>query len=351
MAATVEIDGATGEGGGQILRTAIALAITTGRPLRVENIRARRSKPGLMPQHLKAVQAAAAISNARLQGAQIASSSLLFDPGAVRAGEYHFDIGTAGATTLVLQTIALPLSFASATSVVTITGGTHVPWSPSYHYLAWHWGPCLERSGFHIRATLERPGFYPRGGGQITAKINPLSTPSPVSFIERGELKQIRGVSMVAALDESIAVRQQRQAVKRLAKLGVDIDIEVSRLPSYSPGTALILVAEFERSQCCYGALGARGKPAERVADEAVNALKRFLATKAAIDEHLADQLILPLSVVPGVSELHVPQITPHLVTNADIVRHFLPVEIEISGEMQAPGYVKIQGVTPVQVL
>ncbi|MFQ6022434.1 MAG: RNA 3'-terminal phosphate cyclase [Acidiferrobacterales bacterium] len=343
----VEIDGASGEGGGQILRSALALSVMTRQPMRITNIRARRPKPGLMPQHLKAVEAAAAISQAHVQGARVGSLSLFFDPRITEAGEYHFDIGTAGAATLVLQTIAVPLSFAGASSVVSITGGTHVPWSPSYHYLAWHWIPYLARSGFRLDTTLERPGFYPRGGGHITLRIQPLTGSSPVTLVRRGELKQIRGLSMVASLDESIAMRQRRQAVKRLIRLGVDINIEMSRLSSYSPGTALILIAEFEETQCCYGALGARGKPAERVADEAVDALEAFLATGAAIDEHLADQLMLPLCVVPAFSQLRVPQITQHLITNADIVRQFLPVHIDIAGESGKPGQVKITGMSP----
>lgn len=348
MPTTIEIDGAAGEGGGQVLRTSLSMSIITGDKIRIRNIRARRSKPGLMPQHLKAVEAAAQVSNARVRGAELGSSSLIFEPAAVKASNYRFDIGTAGAATLVLQTVAVPLSFAGTDSCITIVGGTHVPWSPSYHYLAWHWISYLNRSGYHIDTTLERPGFYPKGGGCIVARIRPAHRPSPIVSVRRGALKRIRGLSMVSRLDVFIAERQKRQAVKRLANLCVDINIEVSRLSAHSPGTALILIAEFEETQCCYCALGARGKPAERVADEAVDVLKAFLATNAAIDEHLADQLILPLSVVPGDSQLRVPKITPHLVTNADTVRTFLHVPIDIVGDIGEPGYVRIAGVSAI---
>lgn len=347
----VEIDGAKGEGGGQILRTALSLSVVTGKSMRIRNIRAHRTKPGLMAQHLKAVEAAASVSNARVQGAELRSSTLLFEPGALTAGEYHFDVGTAGATSLVLQTIAMPLSFAKSSSRVSIIGGTHVPWSPTYHYLAWHWIPCLARSGFRIDSTLERPGFYPKGGGRITAWIKPVSAPSPLTLVQRGALKRIRGLSMVASLGITIAERQKQQAIKRLTKHRAGIEIDVLRLSAYSPGTALLLLAEFEQTQCCYGALGARGKPAERVADEAVNALEALLATNGAIDEFLADQLILPLSLAHGVSELRVPKITQHLISSGDIVRKFLPVAIDIVGDIGMPGRVKIEGLADIKAV
>jgi RNA 3'-phosphate cyclase len=340
----IKIDGTHGEGGGQILRTALALSILSSQATRLCNIRGRRPKPGLMPQHLWAVEAAAKISHARVQGATLGSLELSFEPGIVSAGDYGFDIGTAGAVMLVLQTVAIPLSFAHGNSRLAVTGGTHVPLSPSYEFFALHWAHILHRSGFRIEVILERPGFYPKGGGRVRAAITPLRRAAPLRLLERGKLRRIYGVSLAAALDLSVAQRQMHQARTRLTPLCADIDIEVKRLSSYSPGTALLLVAEFEHTQCAYGALGARGKPAERVADEAVDALLAFLAGDAAIDEHLADQLILPLAVADGVSELSIARITPHLVTNTDIVRLFLPVEITISGEIGMPGRVRIAG-------
>jgi RNA 3'-terminal phosphate cyclase (ATP) len=341
----IEIDGAQGEGGGQILRTSLSMSVLTGKGVHVRDIRGRRPKPGLMPQHLKAVEASASISHGRVQGAVLGSTSLYFEPGAVTGGNYQFDVGSAGAATLVLQTIAVPLSFGTIQSCVTIIGGTHVPWSPSYHYLAWHWLHYLGRSGYRIASELVRPGFYPRGGGCLTAHIQPIDKPTPLVLSQRGALKRVRGMSLAASLGRPIALRQQRQAQKRLTKHCSDIDIAVLRLSSYSPGTALVLIAEFETSQCCYAALGARGKPAERVADDAVDALEAFLATPGAINEHLADQLVVPLSVVPGTSRLRTARITPHLLTNAGVVREFLPVDIEITGEVGAPGEIRIEGV------
>ncbi len=343
----ISIDGAHGEGGGQILRTALAMSAITGQALHIYNIRGRRPKPGLMAQHLQAVEATAAVTRARVQGAKLGALELTFEPGLLAGGNYRFDIGTAGAVMLVAQAVAIPLSFVATPSRVTISGGTHVPWSPSFHYFSWHWLRFLELSGFRIRATLERIGFYPRGGGRISVDIEPVSSLSPLSLTARGALRRIRGISLVGSLDLSIAERQQRQALRRLGELCDDIDIELQRFASYSPGTSLLLLAEFEHSQCCYGALGARGKRAERVADEAVDALEVFMESGAAVDEHAADQLIVPLSLVSGSSELHASRITQHLLTNVDVVRLFLPVNIAVHGDVGSPGWVRILGHAP----
>jgi RNA 3'-terminal phosphate cyclase (ATP) len=340
----VEIDGAMGEGGGQVLRTSLTLAVLTGRTLRLENIRARRPKPGLMAQHLKAVEAAAAISGARVEGAKLGSGSLLFEPREIRAGAYSFDIGTAGSTSLVLQTILLPLAFAPQASTVVVTGGTHVPWSPSFHYLDRQWAPYLRRIGFDPRLELEQAGFYPRGGGRVKATIWPSSRRSPLSILDRGALLRIRGISGVGKLDRSIAERQARRATETLADACRDIAIEVVELPAASPGAFLLLLAECEHSQACYGALGARGKPAERVADEAAQEILAFLAGDGAVDPWLADQLVLPLSITGGDSELRTARVTGHLLTNAQVVKEFLPAQIEIEGETGKPGAIRIAG-------
>lgn len=343
----IDVDGTHGEGGGQILRTSLAMSVLTGQPLRIRGIRGRRPKPGLMPQHLQAVRAAAAISRARVQGATLGSTELAFEPRSLNAGDYSFDIGTAGAVTLVLQTVAIPLSFAPAASHVTVVGGTHVPWSPSFHYLADHWLHYLRCCGYHIQAALERPGFYPKGGGRVSVELEPATGLRPLSLVERGRLQRVHGLSMVANLDVSIAERQRHQAMQRLRRHGVGVDIELAHMQAHSPGTMLLLIAEFELTRCCYSALGARGKPAERVADEVVDALEAFLRTDAAIDEHLADQLIVPLAAVVGRSEVRPARITQHLVTNADVVRLFLPVDIVIDGAMGTTGSISIEGSGP----
>jgi RNA 3'-terminal phosphate cyclase (ATP) len=279
---------------------------------------------------------------AQIEGAQLGSQTLAFHPNGIRSGEFRFDIGTAGATSLVLQTILPPLSFANSSSIVTLIGGTHVPRSPCFHFLQLHWLPYMCGIGFNIQLELETAGFYPRGGGCVRATVQPATTLSPLRLTNRGLLKRIRGISAVANLDFNVAERQRRQALKRLGELSTVTEIEILALGSPSKGTLLLLLAEFENSQCCFFGLGARGKPAERVADEAVGELLEFLATDGTVDHYLADQLTLPLALAPGVSELRTSKVTQHLATNAEIVRMFLPVIIKIDGEIGQPGSVRI---------
>jgi RNA 3'-terminal phosphate cyclase (ATP) len=339
----IQIDGSAGEGGGQILRTALALSLLTGKAIEIKNIRSRRPKPGLLPQHVKAIEAAAAIGSAHVEGAQLQSSHLLFEPTTIRSGEFHFDVGTAGSTPLVLQTIFLPLSFAQTSSSVTLIGGTHVPWSPCFHYLDLHWLKYMKQIGFDAELKLELAGFYPFGGGRMRADMRPPLKLMPLNLTKRGALKTIRGISAIAGLAQSVAERQRHQALKRLKDLCQDTAIEIIEMPSRFRSTMLLLIANFEESQSCFFGLGALGKRAERVADEAVDELREFLASDGAIDHRLADQLVLPLALVPGVSELRPDKITNHLITNADVIRMFWPVEIEVREDGQ-PGSVRIKG-------
>ncbi len=344
----IEIDGSQGEGGGQVLRTSLTLSTITGFPFRINNIRKNRSKPGLMAQHLKAVDAAAAISKAQVEGAALNSGSLTFTPCSIRSGRYRFDIGTAGATTLVLQTILLPLSMADSASSVIITGGTHVSWSPCYDYLSLQWLYYLQLIGFDAEIAMDQAGFYPKGGGRIRATIRPASSISPLKLTRRGRLQRIVGVSAVANLPLDIAERQKRQAVLRLQKLGwenstPEIRIKIENLHSPVKGTYILLLAHFEESRCCYSALGKLGKPAERVADDAVDAFKIFLETDGVVDQYLADQLLVPLCLSQGESEIRTSQITQHTLTNADIIRAFLPARITIDGEPGQPGSIFIK--------
>lgn len=340
----IEIDASFGEGGGQILRSALALSEITGAPMRLTNIRARRPQPGLKPQHLKAVEAAAQISAARVEGATPGSRMLVFEPTGLESGQYAFDIGTAGSTSLLLQTVWLPLSFAAGPSRLSLTGGTHVPWSPCFHYLQWQWLPYLAEIGYHVECTLERAGFYPRGGGIVHANIVPSRHLAPLHLTERGRLLRIRGLSAVGKLDRSIAERQKRQALERLLELGVPLEIEVTEVPAVAPGTFIVLQAEFEGGRCCAFALGARHKRAEKVADEAVDELLADIAAGGAIDAWLADQLLLPLAFVPAQSALSVCRVSQHLRTNAELLGYFLPVKVAIEGEIGEPGRVFVEG-------
>jgi RNA 3'-terminal phosphate cyclase (ATP) len=278
-------------------------------------------------------------------GTREASEEIELAPGPVRFGDYFFDIGTAGATPLVLQTLLLPLALAPGTSNITIRGGTHVPWSPCFHYLDWHWRPFLARIGVPFDLTMAMGGFYPQGGGELQAQIPGCSRPTPVSLIERGPLRTVCGLSAVANLPREIAERQRRQALRRLRGLLPEVEpqVVVEELPATSPGTVLLLLAECELGRVCCFSLGARGKRAERVADEAVDALAAFLRSDGAVDPWLADQLLLPLTLANGPSELRTSEVTAHLLTNADVIRLFLPVEIGVDGPLGGPATVRVQ--------
>jgi RNA 3'-terminal phosphate cyclase (ATP) len=338
----LEIDGSFGEGGGQILRTSMALSLLTGRPFHLRNVRARRSKPGLQPQHLQSVLAAAQVGQATTRGASLGSCDLAFEPGAVRAGTYRFDIGTAGATGLVLHTVYLPLALrGQGPSEVTLVGGTHVQTSPSYHFLDGTWRPYLEEMGLRVGLRLDRPGFYPRGGGVVRAFVQPCERLQGVTLPARSPVK-VTGVSAVAGLDRGIARRQARRATQALERQGLDVEIEEVTWDG-GPGSVLVLQLDTKPVPTTFVALGARGKPAEAVADEGVGEVLRYLAVpEALVDLHTGDQLLLPLALAEGPSEYHVPEVTRHLTTNIAVIAMFLERQITCDGEEGQPGHVRI---------
>jgi RNA 3'-terminal phosphate cyclase (ATP) len=338
----IQINGTMGEGGGQVLRSALTLSLLTGRPLRLTRIRARRDPPGLAPQHRMAVQAAARVAGALVEGDDIGSQALKFLPGNVKPGDYEFDIGTAGSTSLVLQTVLLPLALAPGPSNVRLRGGTHVPWSPCFHFLDWHWRVMLDRLGLQFSLRMDQAGFYPPGGGEVRATIPGSAHIGGLELRHRGRLLGVRGLSAAARLPVEIAERQRSQALQRLQGLDCPVDIVLEQLPAPSPGTVLVLLAQSEHGQACFSALGARGKRAERVADEVADELLGFLARDGAVDRWLADQLLLPLAVARTPSEFTTSEVTGHLLTNADVIRAFLPVTIEIDGALGKPGAVRV---------
>lgn len=340
----IVIDGSIGEGGGQVLRSALSLSLLTGQAFTMTNIRINRPRPGLCAQHLSAVQAAAKISRARVEGDRKGSLEIHFSPGPVMPGDYHFDIGTAGSTSLVLQTLLLPLALAPGASWLTVTGGTHVPWSPCFHYLDWHWRRLLSRMGVRFDLTLVRAGFYPQGGGEIQASIPGSARIQGIDLDTRGKLLRVVGLSAVANLPLDIAERQRRQVLRRLQPLvsKVEIAIEIESFAAWSKGTLLLLLAEFEHSQACYFALGERGKPAERVADEALDNLASFLNQEGSVDAWLADQLLLPMAMASGSSVLSTCEVTRHLLTNTEVICYFLPAEINVDASLGQAGLIRI---------
>jgi RNA 3'-terminal phosphate cyclase (ATP) len=340
--ATLEVDGSYGEGGGQILRTSLALSLLTGRPFHLRHIRAGRAKPGLQPQHLQSVLAAARVGDARVTGASQGSSDLTFEPGEVRAGSYRFDIGTAGATGLVLHTIYLPLALrATNPSQITLTGGTHIINSPCYHFLDVTWRAYLAHFGLNVSLRMQRPGFYPRGGGIVEATVSPCARLQGGTLPERGPVS-VRGFSAVAGLPDSIARRQARRVHHRLGLLDLEADIEEQSWDG-GPGTVLAVVLDTQPAPTLFVGLGERHKPAERVADDAYDEVASWIAgAPALVDPHSADQILLPLALAEGPSEYGTTQVTRHLTTNLWVIRHFLERDIRIEGDEGSPGRVRI---------
>jgi RNA 3'-terminal phosphate cyclase (ATP) len=276
------------------------------------------------------------------------STDITFKPRQLRTGRYNFDIKTAGSTSLVLQTILVPLCTAHSASTVSITGGTHVPWAPCFHYLEMQWMYYLRRCGYDANLILDKAGFYPKGGGRMSATIRPSPQIAPLRVTKREKIRRIYGISGVANLDISIATRQKRQVLQRLSGVCQNIKLKNIRLSSPGKGTVLLIVGEFDNkqndgyAQCCYFGLGERGKPAEKVADEAIDKFEQYLATDTTLDEYLADQLLLPLAFANGISEFSTARITKHLLSNAEIIQFFSPTRIDIVGDLNESGFVKI---------
>jgi RNA 3'-terminal phosphate cyclase (ATP) len=325
----IVIDGSHGEGGGQVLRTSLALSLVTGKPFRIENIRAKREKPGLLRQHLAAVNAATQVGNAAAEGAQIGATTLTFVPRAIRAGDYRFAIGTAGSTTLVLQTILLPLALADAPSTIEIEGGTHNPHAPPYDFLENAFLPLLRRMGADVDLQLVRPGFYPAGGGAIHVRITPVKRLTALHIEERGEIVTRRIRAVVANLAYSIAQREVRAAAE---ELGWDEASQQAHTltGSAGPGNAVSITVASKNVTDVFTAFGARGVSAEQVAHDAAKQTKRYINSTAAIGEHLADQLLLPLALGDGGSFTTTP-LSGHATTNLDVIRRFVDVPTQVT--------------------
>jgi RNA 3'-terminal phosphate cyclase (ATP) len=324
----IRIDGAFGEGGGQILRSSLSLSLVTGKSFRIENIRAKREKSGLLRQHLTAVQAAAAIGGAETEGATLGSKALTFIPGKIRAGNYHFAVGTAGSGTLVLQTILPPLMTAPAPSRIVIEGGTHNPAAPPFDFVERCFLPLIEKMGPRVKVELQRYGFYPAGGGRFTVEITPSASLQPFTLGERGDIMARKIVALVANLPYHIASRELDTAGRRL-EWAPECLSSIDTKNSMSPGNVLMIELKSSGLTQILTAFGQRSVKAEEVAGDAVKQAREYLATPAAVDEHLADQLLVPLALAGGGS-FTATRLNLHAQTNMHVIREFLPVRFEI---------------------
>jgi RNA 3'-terminal phosphate cyclase (ATP) len=320
------IDGSMGEGGGQILRSSIALSIITGAPITIEKIRAKRDKPGLRKQHLTAVLAAAEICSAEIDGAHIGSSKLAFAPGNTVPGEYRFDIGTAGSTTLVTQTVLPPLLLAEGPSRLSFVGGTHNIHAPPFDYLERVFIPVVNRMGPQVQLQFERYGFFPAGGGRFSVQIEPACKLRPTALLERGATVRREARAVVAGLSPNIAARELAVIKGRLAWSDDELVArDIGR--GYGPGNVVMLELQSEHVTELFTGFGERGVPAEMVAAAAVDETSAYEAAAVPVGPHLADQLILPFALAGGGSFVTMP-LTPHTITNIEVVQMFLSISV-----------------------
>ena len=336
--AIVSIDGSYGEGGGQILRTSLALSILTQRPVRIYNIRAGRKGPRMRPQHLASVEAAALICGGTVTGAAPNSDELLFQPGPIQSRSYQVDVGaktgSAGSVSLIFQTIVLPLGFGQGSTRLKLKGGTHVSWSPPAEYIRDVFLQAVGRMGVQVHAEISGCGFYPIGGGLMQVTVNPCRQPLAALRIEtRGKLLRLEVDSQVANLPLSIGERQLKQAISRLADDGLTCEGSSRAVRSPGKGTCCFLKATFEHVTAGFSALGALGKRAEQVADEAVEAFSRYMTRSGALDPYLADQLVPFLGIAEGESIVTLSEVTKHLKTNIWVVEQFLPVSFRLDDD------------------
>jgi RNA 3'-terminal phosphate cyclase (ATP) len=327
------IDGSQGEGGGQVLRSSLALSLVTGKPFAIENIRANRKKPGLMRQHLTAVAAAAEVGRADVQGAHIGSQRLVFRPGKVEAGNYKFSVGTAGSATLVLQTVLPALLMAGAESNLTLEGGTHNPLAPPFDFLAKTYLPLIGRMGPSVEARLVRPGFYPAGGGKFTVRVQPVQHLGRLELVERGESTARRVRALGGNLPRHIAERECRTIAQETGWDDRCFSIEEVK-GSRGPGNALMIELESEHLTEVFTGFGQLGVRAEDVAKQALRDAREYLAAGAPVGQHLADQLMLPMAIgvylETGGGQFRTMRLTPHSVTHLEIIRTFLEVAVQV---------------------
>jgi RNA 3'-terminal phosphate cyclase (ATP) len=322
----ITIDGSIGEGGGQALRTSLALSLVTGTPFRIENVRARRPRPGLMRQHLTAVHAAAAIGRATLRGAEIGSRTLEFVPETLVGGEHRFSIGTAGSATLVLQTILPALLRATTRSTVIVEGGTHNPLAPPFEFFARVYLPLLRRMGASVTATLERYGFYPSGGGCVRVDVEPCAGLSAIELVERGAVRARRAVALLSALPFDIA-RRELDTVRIELELGDDELRPQVVKDAAGPGNVVEIEIECDGITELFAAFGERGLRAEVVAQRACTEVREYLAAEVPVGRHLADQLPLPFALAGGGAFVSL-SASPHLDTQCAILGRFLRCEV-----------------------
>jgi RNA 3'-terminal phosphate cyclase (ATP) len=336
----ITIDGSQGEGGGQILRTSLALSLVTGQAFRMERIRALRQKPGLLKQHLTAVEAAKAVGCAEVAGAALSSQDLEFKPGPITPGNYRFAVGTAGSATLVLQTVLPALLTAAGVSTLTLEGGTHNPLAPSFDFLGRCFMPLIHRLGPSVELELKRPGFFPAGGGRFHARVEPVTKLARLNLLERGPIRSRQARVWLSKLPGHVAQRELAVVREELKWRDEECSVETVHHPM-GPGNALVLAIEAEHVTGVFTSFGERGRSAEEVAKSAASAARGWIEANVPVDEHLADQLLIPLALAGGGS-FRTTQPSLHTTTNVEVIQRFLPVPVHIAQESDRVWLVRV---------
>jgi RNA 3'-terminal phosphate cyclase (ATP) len=333
------VDGTAG--GGQILRTSLALSMHTGEPFRIEHIRASRPKPGLQRQHLASVQAAQSVSNGCVDGAHLGSTELTFRPGEVFGGAHAFHIGSAGSTGLVLQTVLLALATGPEPSVVELRGGTHNAWAPPFDFLAKTFLPLLGKMGATCTATLQRHGFYPAGGGRVAFEISPVENLTRIDLLERGDVHDVTARVLVAGIGGDVLDRERRAILRESG--WPQSRVRSERLPDeHGPGNAVLIEIESDALTTVLTTFGRRGLRAEHVASRAVQAAQRYLDAVVPVDSHLADQLLLPMAFAGGGRFRTLWPVDDHTTSNAQLISDWLGASIAIERETDAAACVTV---------
>ena len=327
MSEKIEIDGSQGEGGGQVLRTSVALAAMQSRPLHIHKIRGRRKRPGLKRQHLTAIRAAAEICNGSLRGDELNGSELHFEPGTAVAGEYHFAVGTAGSACLVFQTVLWPLLFASGNSRVVFEGGTHNPMAPPFDFIERSFLPVLRKMGAKVELTLEAHGFMPAGGGRFVAEIEGDCQLSPIELCALTPVQTRRATALVANLPGTIAIRELR-AIREILEWKNEECLPKVVQDSPGPGNAVILEVVREDLSAMVVEFGERNTRAEKVAASAAERMSDYLESGVPVCEHLADQLVIPFALA-GAGRFRTGPLSDHTQTNMQVVQRFCDTKID----------------------
>ena len=319
----IEIDGSSGEGGGQILRTSVALSAVTGEPVRVTNIRAGRPNPGLAPQHVTSIEAVAALADAAVDGLEPGSKEIVFRPGELLGGVYEFDVGTAGSVSLVLQSCLLPAALSRTDVEVVVRGGTDVKWSPPADYLAMAHAPVARMFGVRCSVDIVSRGFYPEGGGEVRMEVSPAGQLTCVSLERPGEVVDIRGVAYAQNLPEHVVTRMKHAALKQMIQFG-DVKIVSDLRRGRSTGAGIVMVSRHENCVLGASALGERGIRSERLGEECASDLAETIASGATVDDHMMDQVLPYMAFAKGRSVAVVESMTGHARTNMDVIEEFL---------------------------